>query len=340
MSKVRLAFIGFGNVGQALARLLLRKEAELLARYGIAFQVNGIATAHHGVAVSDQGLDLNQVFRIMQEKGSLNILSSTAIDDIEEFLKISQADVLFENSPVNYETGQPAINHLRTALNLGMHAITANKGPVVHAYFELSELAKAKGKKFYFESTVMDGAPIFSLYRDTLPAAQLLSIHGILNSTTNLILTRMENGESFEDAVRYAQSIGIAETDPSGDIDGWDAAIKLAALASVLMEYPLKPQDVEREGIRKIDLQAVEQAKLQGMRWKLVCSAWREGNSVIARVAPQKVPMDSPLYNVNGTSSVVQFETDILGLLTVFEQDPSPDTTAYGLFADFIHAVT
>ncbi len=340
MSKVRLAFIGFGNVGQALARLLLRKEAELLARYGIAFQVNGIATAHHGVAVSDQGLDLNQVFRIMQEKGSLNILSNTAIDDIEEFLKISQADVLFENSPVNYETGQPAINHLRTALNLGMHAITANKGPVVHAYFELSELAKAKGKKFYFESTVMDGAPIFSLYRETLPAAQLLRIHGILNSTTNLILTRMENGESFEDAVRYAQSIGIAETDPSGDIDGWDAAIKLAALASVLMEYPLKPQDVEREGIRKIDLQAVEQAKLQGMRWKLVCSAWREGNSVIARVAPQKVPMDSPLYNVNGTSSVVQFETDILGLLTVFEQDPSPDTTAYGLFADFIHAVT
>ncbi|MGB9522002.1 MAG: homoserine dehydrogenase, partial [Anaerolineales bacterium] len=155
----------------------------------------------------------------------------------------------------------------------------------------------------------------------------------------NLILTRMESGESFDDAVRFAQSIGIAETDPSGDVDGWDAAIKLAALTSVLMEYPLKPQDVEREGIRQIDLKAVEEAKQEGMRWKLVCSAWRDGKVVRARVAPQKVAIDSPLYNVNGTSSVVQFETDVLGLLTVFEQDPSPDTTAYGLFADFIHAV-
>jgi len=339
MPEVKLAFIGFGNVGQALARLLLRKEMELRDRYGITFQVNGIATARHGIAISKEGLDLNRAIEIVRQKGTLNEISKITVHNNEESLSSCQANVLFENSPVNYDTGQPAIDHIRAALNLGMHAITANKGPVVHAYFELTELARQKGRKFYFESTVMDGAPIFSLYRETLPAAQLLRIYGILNSTTNLILTRMENGESFDDAVRYAQSIGIAETDPSGDIDGWDAAIKLAALASVLMEYPLKPQDVEREGIRGIDLKAVEEAKQEGKRWKLVCSAWRDGKVVRARVAPQKVPVDSPLFNVNGTSSVVQFETDVLGLLTVFEQDPSPDTTAYGLFADFIHAV-
>lgn len=339
MPNVKLAFIGFGNVGQALARLLIRKEQELKDRYGITFQVNGITTAHHGSAISEAGLDLNRAMDIVQKKGTLNELSKLPIRNNEEFLSLCHADVLFENSPVNYDSGQPAINHIRTALNLGMHAITANKGPVVHAYFELSELARQKGRKFYFESTVMDGAPLFSLYRETLPAAQLLRIHGILNSTTNLILTRMEDGETFNDAVRYAQSIGIAETDPSGDIDGWDAAIKLAALASVLMEYPLKPQDVEREGIRHIDLKAIEEARQEGKRWKLVCSAWRDGKVVRARVAPQKVSVDSPLFNVNGTSSVIQFETDVLGLLTVFEQDPSPDTTAYGLFADFIHAV-
>ncbi|MGB9522031.1 MAG: homoserine dehydrogenase, partial [Anaerolineales bacterium] len=159
MPEVKLAFIGFGNVGQALARLLLRKEKELRNRYGITFQVNGIATAHHGLAISEEGLDLNRAIEVVQQKGTLNELSKRTAHNYEEFLSLSQADVLFENSPVNYESGQPAIDHIRTALNLGMHAITANKGPVVHAYFELSELARQKGRKFYFESTVMDGAP-------------------------------------------------------------------------------------------------------------------------------------------------------------------------------------
>jgi homoserine dehydrogenase len=134
--------------------------------------------------------------------------------------------VLFENTPVAYASGQPAVDHLRQALEMGMHAITANKGPVVHAYRELTDLAARRGRKFYFESTVMDGAPIFSLYRETLPAAHLQSFRGVLNSTTNLILTRMEGGEAFEQAVAYAQSIGVAETDPSGDIDGWDASVR------------------------------------------------------------------------------------------------------------------
>ncbi len=142
-----------------------------------------------------------------------------------------------------------------------MHAITANKGPVVHAYRELTELAQAKGRKFYFESTVMDGAPIFSLFRSALPAAQLNSFRGILNSTTNLILGRMEDGETFEDAVKYCQEIGLAETDPSGDVDGWDAAIKVAALVTVLMGVPLKPQEVDRTGIRGITAEMVAEAK-------------------------------------------------------------------------------
>ncbi|MFZ5809169.1 MAG: homoserine dehydrogenase [Chloroflexota bacterium] len=340
MPFVKLALIGFGNVGQALARLLLRKEVEIKNRYDITFQVNGIATARHGIALSEAGIDLNQALELVRTGRSFKELSAVHIEDMEQFIRQCKADVLFENSPVNYESGQPALHHIRTALEVGMHAITANKGPVVHGYFELTELAKRQNKKFYFESTVMDGAPIFSLYRETLPAARLLRLRGILNSTTNLILTRMEAGETFDEAVRYAQSIGIAETDPSGDVDGWDAAIKLAALASVLMETPLKPQDVERDGIRGIDSQAIASARKEGMRWKLVCSAERVGNTVRACVRPEKVTADSPLYNVSGTSSVVQFETDVLGKLTIFEEDPSPDTTAYGLLADFLRAVT
>jgi homoserine dehydrogenase len=189
----------------------------------------------------------------------------------------------------------------------------------------------------------MDGAPIFSLVRGALPAAQLKSFRGILNSTTNLILGRMENGASFAEAVRYAQEIGIAETDPSGDVDGWDAAIKVSALATVLMDVPLKPGQVDRTGIGGLTSADIAQAQAAGKRWKLVCSASRSAtgtdNGVTARVAPELIGPESPLFGVSGTSSIVQFETDVLGQLSVVEDNPGPHTTAYGLLADFVNAV-
>ena len=246
---------------------------------------------------------------------------------------------MFENTPVNHATGQPAIDHIKAALELGMHVATANKGPVVHGYHELKTLASAKGKKFFFESTVMDGAPIFSLFRGALPGAKLQSFRGVLNSTTNLILTRMEDGDTFDSAVKYAQEIGIAETDPSGDVDGWDAAIKVAALTTVLMDIPLKVQDVEREGIRGITPGMIASARAHHQRYKLVCSAERTADGVKARVSPELVPQTSPMYEIAGTTSIVEFKTDVLGDLTLIESDPGPHTTAYGLFADFLNAV-
>jgi homoserine dehydrogenase len=286
-------------------------------------------------------LDIEKALKAVENGQSLNTLSAQpAPTELLELIRTCGADVLFENSPVNYQTGQPALDHLRTALECGMYAITANKGPVVHGYRSLTELARSKGRKFFFESTVMDGAPIFSLFRSTLPAARLLSFRGVLNSTTNLILTRMENGESFEAAVRYAQKVGVAETDPSGDIDGWDASVKVAALATVLMDTPLKPADVDRQGIRQITAEDIARAKAAGKRWKLVCSARRTEQGIQAKVAPELVGMDSPMFSVEGTTSIVQFETDVLGLLSVVESNPGPDTTAYGLLADFINAVT
>jgi len=340
MPEFKLALLGFGNVGKALARLLLQKQADIQIRNDITFRVTGIATGSHGTAIDPDGIDLRQAIELVDGGGSLEPLSTLPpCADMQDFICRCPADVLFENTPVDYLTGQPAIDHLSGALNLGMHAVTANKGPVVHAYRQLSELAASKGRKFFFESTVMDGAPIFSLFRGSLPSADLRSLRGVLNSTTNLILTRMEGGESFEQAVAYAQEIGIAETDPSGDVDGWDAAIKVSALVTVLMGIPLKPDQVQREGIRGITPQDIQRAREQGKRWKLVCSAIRAGDTVQAKVAPQMVGVDSPLYGVNGTTSIVQFETDVLGLLSVIEADPGPHTTAYGLLADFLNAV-
>jgi homoserine dehydrogenase len=340
MSHYNLAFLGFGNVGRALARLLLNKRAELQKRYQITFAASGIATKRHSILINLNGIDLEQALAVVENGGSLAELPSThQPQDNLDFIKRSGADVLFENSPVNYQTGQPAIDHLRAALEAGMHAITANKGPVVHAYRELTELSRERGLRFFHEATVMDGAPIFSLFRETLPGARLLGLNGVLNSTTNLMLTRMEQGETFDEAVAYAQAIGVAETDPSGDIDGWDAAVKVAALVTVMMGVPLKPSEVDRQGIRAITPDEINRARQLGKRWKLVCSARRDENGVLARVAPEMVPASSPLYSVEGTTSIVQFETDVLGLLSVIESDPGPETTAYGLLADFVNAV-
>lgn len=336
----RLAFLGFGNVGQALGRLLLTKQQTLRERYQIAFRVVGIATSRHGSAIHPEGIDLEHALELADADETLAPLSlQPAPENGTHFVRACGADVLFENTPVNYLSGQPAIDHLQTALECGMHAITANKGPVVHAYAPLTALAKKQGKGFYFESTVMDGAPVFAMWRDALPAASLLAFRGILNSTTNLILTLMETGKTFEEAVAHAQAIGIAETAPSGDTQGWDAAIKVAALTTVLMGVPLKPDQVERSGIEHLSLEDVRAATAVGRRWKLICTASRQDGNVRAIVRPEQIENTDPLFHVMGTSSAITFVSDCLGDLTLIEDDPGPHTTAYGLLADFINAV-
>ncbi len=321
-----------------MAELLLRKEGEIKSEYGISFKGTAIVTGRHGSAVDPDGLDLREALRLAAAGESLSGLSKLPAGSISEVLRMSEADVMFENTPVNHTTGQPAIDHCKAALEIGMHVVTANKGTVVHGYRELTDLATVQGKRFFFESTVMDGAPIFSMFRSALPAARVESFRGVLNSTTNLILTRMEAGESFDEAVRYAQQIGIAETDPSADVDGWDAAIKVAALVTVLMGIEMKPQQVEREGIRGITAEMVQSAAEYDRRYRLICSAKRQGDSVTAWVAPELVSPSSPIYSVEGTTSIIEFKTDVLGNLSIVETDPGPRTTAYGLLADFLNA--
>ena len=223
--------VGFGNVGQAFARLVLRKAPLLEKEYSFSFTVTGIATGSHGSAIDPTGIDLEKA---LSEAGGgfKGSFFNNKIPSTLDFIRDCPADALLENSPVNPHTGEPAAEHLRAALRKGMHAVTANKGPVVFAHRELSRMAAKQGKGFLFESSVLDGAPIFSLFRETLPAMELRGFSGILNSCTNFILGLMEQGISFEEAVRKAQSIGIAETDPSADLDGWDAAVKVAALAT------------------------------------------------------------------------------------------------------------
>jgi homoserine dehydrogenase len=344
MPHYRLSLIGFGNVARALIRLLERKRDLLKETYDITYSITGIATGRHGFAADPGGLDAHKALDLVEGGQSISSLSMLPVDDSTSVIQHSQADVMFENSPVNTQTGQPALDHIRLALNLGQHAITANKGPVVHGYRELTELAKSKGKSFRFESTVLGGAPVFSVFREAFPLAELSSFRGILNATTNVILSRMENGESYQDAVQYCQSIGIAETDPSNDVDGWDAAIKVAALVTVLMDTPFTPQQVNPTGIRGISPEMIASARTQGKRYKLVCSAEKVGGMIHATVTLQLLDGSSPLYGMMNSSTGVTFRTDVLPdySITVSEREGmsgGPVETAYGLFADFVNIV-
>ncbi len=335
----RLLLVGFGNVGQAFARLLMKKQQELADNYQVTVSVTGILTGRHGRAIDPSGIDLQQALDLVARKQAITPLDrADEQGDAFDFIRNCPADVMFETTPVNPFEGQPAIDHIKAALEGNMHAITANKGPVVHGYQQLTDLAARHKRRFLFESAVMDGAPIFSLFREPLKGATLKGFFGILNSCTNLLIELMEQGQTLDEAIAYGQSIGIAETDPSMDVDGWDASIKVAALVTVLMGTPLTPQQVNRTGICIITPEMVKQALAEGERWKLVCSARREGERIITKVAPERVKPTSPLYCVNGTSSFCQFELDVLPGLGIMENNPSPETTAFGLLADFLNA--
>jgi homoserine dehydrogenase len=264
--------------------------------------------------------------------------SDQALLNVNSWLAAARADFLFEATSLNVETGQPAIDHIRAALTHGAHTITANKGPIVHAYRALRELATSRGKRFHFESTVMDGVPIFSLF-DQLPAIHLRGFHGILNSTTNVILSEMENGLTFDEALKKAQALGVAETDASHDINGWDAAVKTAALVTVLMDIPIKLDQIAREGIRHLSAEAVRAARKESRPYKLVCRARKENDRVTASSRPEQIPLADPMSKIAGSSSYIHFETDIFPGLAITEENPGLYTTAYGMLADFVRVV-
>ncbi|HKY45400.1 MAG TPA: hypothetical protein VJM50_20070 [Pyrinomonadaceae bacterium] len=331
MKKYRLGFLGFGNVGRALARLLVSKSVELRDNYQIEWEITGVATRRMGWRASDEAIDVAKLLAGDDATG--------AEIGINEWLARARPDVVFETTSLNPETGQPAIDYLRACLQYGAHTFTANKAAIVYGYDELNEIAVAKGKRFLFESTVLDSAPVFSLFRETLPAARVRGFSGVFNSTTNVILETMEAGRSFAEGVKTAQELGIAETDPSHDVDGWDSIMKVCAIARVILRTPLLPSAVKREGIRGLDSETLQAARAEGRPYKLLSRVTVNADaSVTASVRPEQVATTDPLGGVRGTSLAIHFELDTIPGLTIVSHRPNLQSTAYGLLADFINA--
>jgi homoserine dehydrogenase len=332
MKRLRVCFIGFGNVGRALVRLLVAKSGELRESYGIEWEITGVATRRMGWRASGAAIDVAALLAGNDQ--------TPVHDGIDPWLAAAQPDVVFETTSLNPENGQPAIDYLRASLQFGAHTITANKAPIVYAFDELNEIARAQGKRLFFESTVMDSAPVFSLFRDTLPAVKIRGFSAVFNSTTNIILETMEAGRSFAEGVKAAQELGVAETDPSHDVDGWDSVMKVCAVARVILKTPLVPRDVRREGIRGLEPRMLQAARAEGKPYKLMTRAIVNADgSVTATVRPEQIPLTDPLGNVRGTSLAIHFELDTIPGLTIVSHRPNLQSTAYGLLADFVNAV-
>lgn len=330
----RILMIGFGSVGRALASMICEKR-ERLSRLGFDFELVGVFTRSRGAAVDPEGLDIPKLLRDFEENGRLQGSANgmTSIDACHEL----DYDVLIELSTLSIENrGEPAISHIKAALSRGKNVSTANKGPVAFAYPELSALAEKNGAKFLFESTVMDGVPVINLAQRCMKGNEITGFSGILNSTTNYVLTRMEEGSTLEEAVDEAVRAGIAEADPSNDLDGWDAAAKVSVLARVLMGADISPLDVERSGIRGVTGEAVLDAASRGKRLKLICRGASDGGSLRAFVGVEELDRDDPLAALDSFDSGVRIESDLLTPSYIIQKGGSPRDTAYGVLEDML----
>jgi homoserine dehydrogenase len=339
LMNLNIALLGFGNVNRALARLILRKTDALLADHDLTLTVVGISTNSHGRCIDPAGIDLQAALDAYDNSTLDDLHTGDPIADSMAFVKAVPTTLLVESTWMDPQTGQPATDLVRAALERSIHVVTANKGPIAFAYRELRDLAREKGLGFFFESTVMDGGPVHAFGREALPVSNVHRITGVLNSTTNSILTRLEEGVPFEEALKEMQALGLAEADPTNDVEGWDSALKTVVLANVHMGADLRPADVDRTGITRVTIAEAQAAVQNGQHIKLLCEAWREGDAVKARVAPTPIPLDNPLANVHRTSSAVTFEADTLTGLTIIEGDSTPDTTAFGILADIVNIV-
>lgn len=336
---VKICMAGFGNVGVRFARLLLEKERELRDEYGCEALVTGVCTRSKGTMMNPRGLDLGALLIMNGELGRFEAEHPDFVSDCDThgMIAAAEADLFIELSTLSIGDGEPASSYIREAFARGMDVITANKGPAAWRFDELKTLAESAGKKFLYETIVMDGTPIFNMARAGLRGNRILALRGILNSTTNFILGELEKGGNFADAVAEAQRLQFAEADPSMDIDGWDGAAKICALANILMDARLTPKDVRVKSLAGITGSDVSAAKAEGCRIKYICGAKRgDDGAVLLSVEPQRIPFSDPMCSVSGRSSALAIHTDLAGEIMVAEHDPDILQTAYGVYSDLL----
>lgn len=340
MKTMKIAMLGFGSAGQAFAKILEEKREEIRSIYGWNPVVSVIVTGSRGSLINEEGIDLSRALNERKRKGHFDEKHPDYVKlSALEAVQTAEYDVVMELTPLEIFSGEPAITHLKTAMKRGKHAITANKGPIAWAFRELSQLAKDQGVCFYYETTVMDGTPVFNMVQETLPLCRVTELNGILNTTTNFVLEQLASGSSYEEAMEEGRRRGFVEADPSMDMDGWDSAAKITALLNVLMDGNVTPRHIQRTGISQITKEELSDAACRGKVIKLLCHGSFENGRAAGWVRPVEVDQNSLWASIDGTTSVVQITTDLMGTLSIVEHGPEIEQTGYGIFSDLLRVI-
>jgi homoserine dehydrogenase len=343
MKQLRLFIIGFGVVGQGLAQLLVNKRVLLREYFGMEVKLVGVANARHGFIYREDGLDASLLLNLARRKQPLTdhpgaARWQSALEGLRTTGKTS--DVLAEATGTNLHDAEPGMSHIRMALAQGMHVVTANKGPIALAAKELMALAHQNHVQLRMEATVMAGTPVISTLREGMAGGRVRSIRGILNGTTNYILSAMASGRGYAEVLAEAQAQGYAEADPTADVEGYDAVAKTLILAAVAFGHTLRPDQVMRKGITSVTKEQVQRAMHEGKRIKLIASLHavaKFGETPLeARVEPLALPLSDPLARVDGVTNAITFQTDTLSDVTIIGPGAGSLQTGQGLLSDLI----
>jgi len=335
--KFKLAFIGFGVVGQGLAEILHRKKEILKEKYDFEFEVIAISDVKLGSTYNPKGLDLGNILDFVEKDKDLSEYpdGESSYDSIET-IKETETNTIIEVTFTDMKTGGPALEHVETALKEGKNVVSTNKGPVAQKVNELLDLAKNNDVHYKFEGTVLSGTPAINLALKNLAGCEIDEIKGIVNGTTNYILSKMEEGMGYEEALDKAQELGYAEADPTGDVEGIDAQGKTLIMSNTVMDADIELEDVDRKGITDISKEDIEEAKKEEKRWKLISHSKKTDNGVEAKVAPEKISLDHPLAGVMGPKNAITFSTDHLGEVTIIGPGAGKEETGYALLVDLL----
>ncbi len=333
---MKLVVIGLGNVGQGLLHILHTERERLRAQFGFEAQITAALTHTRGVLVNPGGLALDGLIAAAKHSALIanypHPHSAWDGQDAAALIRELHADVVIEASPSNLQTARPALDYVHAAFDAGSHVVMANKGPVLLAYPELRQRAQLAGRALLFEATVMAGTPAIRLAREALAGSGITRVRGILNGTTNYMLTEMEHGRSYDEALRLAQELGYAEADPSADVQGWDAAAKAGILSAALFERPLRLNEMQVQGITQLNQQVLAEAAAAGERWKLIAEITAEG----ARVQPMRLSLSHPLAAVSGTTNAITYSTHLLGDVTLTGAGAGGIQTGFALLSDLL----
>lgn len=330
-----IALAGCGNVGTALLEILHEKKTELKEKYGFEYKVVLISDLMKGIVMDPEGLDLEKILEELHNRRSFGALAQAA-GHFDELLDQSGATVLAECTPTNLKTGEPGLSHLRAALSRGISVTTTNKGPIAVAFDELCRLAEDCGAKLSYEGVVMSGTPLIDMMKNGIAGCSVLGLEGILNGTTNFILTKMGEGATYADALAEATALGYAEADPSGDVEGWDAAVKIVILAKILFGKDIDVKDVTRIGITQVTPQQIAEARRSGFTIKLVAGIRFDSFGMHPYVMPKEIAATHPLSAIDGATNAITVNTDNLGEITLIGPGAGRRETGQALLSDMI----